>query len=49
MKAGKTCTGVRAAIDQQDSQNNANIGVSLLRQFVIVTDFPGHKLWLARR
>ncbi len=47
--AGKTFTGVRAAIDEQDSQSDANIGVNILRHFVIVTDFPGHKLWLARR
>lgn len=47
--ASKTFTGVRAAIDEQDSQSDANVGVSLLRHFVIVTDFPGHRLWLARR
>lgn len=47
--AGKTFTDVRAAIDEQDSQTDANIGVNILRHFVIVTDFPGHKLWLARR
>lgn len=47
--AGKTFTDVRAAIDEQDSQTDANIGVNMLRHFVIVTDFPGHKLWLARR
>lgn len=47
--AGKTFADVRAAIDEQDSQSDANIGVNILRHFVIVTDFPGHKLWLARR
>lgn len=47
--AGKTFRSVRAAIDVQDSQSDANIGVNLLRHFIIVTDFPGHRLWLARR
>lgn len=47
--AGKTFTRVRAAIDDQDSQSDGNIGVSLLRHFIITTDFPGHKLWLKPR
>lgn len=47
--AGKIFTDVRAAIDEQDSQSDVNIGVNILRHFVIVTDFPGHKLWLAPR
>lgn len=47
--AGKTFTDVRAAIDEQDSPSDVNIGVNILRHFVIVTDFPGHKLWLAPR
>lgn len=47
--AGKTFTDVRAAIDDQDSQSDANVGVNMLRHFVIVTDFPGHTLWLRKR
>lgn len=47
--AGKKFSNVRAAIEEQDSQSDANIGVSMLRHFIIVTDFPGHKLWLDRR
>lgn len=47
--AGKTFTKVRAAIDDQDSQSDANVGVNLLRHFIVTTDFPGHKLWLKPR
>ena len=47
--AGKTFANVRAAIEDQDSQSDANIGVKQLRHFIIVTDFPGHKLWLQPR
>ena len=47
--AGKTFTKVRAAIDDQDSQSDGNVGVRLLRHFVITTDFPHHKLWLKAR
>lgn len=47
--AGKTFTKVRAAIDDQDSQSDGNIGVNLLRHFIITTDFPGHKLYLKPR
>jgi predicted aspartyl protease len=47
--AGRTFANVRAAIDDLDSQSEANVGVNLLRHFVIVTDFPGHKLWLDSR
>ncbi|MBK7284700.1 MAG: retropepsin-like domain-containing protein [Sphingomonadales bacterium] len=47
--AGTTFENVSAAIEDQDSQSDANIGVKQLRHFIIVTDFPGHKLWLQPR
>ncbi len=47
--AGKKFANVRAAIEDQDSQSDANIGVKQLRHFIIVTDFPGRKLWLQPR
>ena len=47
--AGTTFENVSAAIEDQDSQSDANIGVKQLRHFIIVTDFPGRKLWLQPR
>lgn len=47
--AGKTFRNVRAAIDNQDSASDVNIGANLLRHFILVVDFPGHKLWLKSR
>ncbi|WP_219893195.1 retropepsin-like aspartic protease [Aquisediminimonas profunda] len=47
--AGKTFGRVPAAIEDQDSQSDANVGVKQLRHFIIVTDFPGRKLWLQPR
>ena len=47
--AGTTFENVSAAIEDQDSQSDANIGVKQLRRFIIVTDFPGRTLWLQPR
>lgn len=47
--AGQRFTDVRAAVDPQPSASDLNIGVSILRRFVIVTDFGQHLLWLEPR
>lgn len=46
--AGVTFRDVRAHVTQ-DARMSANIGVSLLRRFVIVTDFPQRRVWLRPR
>jgi hypothetical protein len=47
--AGVTFHNVRAAIDEQPNAADANVGVKLLRQFRIVTDFPAKAVWLEPR
>lgn len=44
-----TFDGVVAAIDPTDNAADANIGVSILRHFVITVDFPARKIWLLER
>jgi predicted aspartyl protease len=44
--AGRRFESVRAAIDAQDSASAVNVGVSLLRHFLITTDFAGRAVWL---
>ena len=45
--AGRRLTDVTAAIDSNSSASDLNVGVAVLRHFVITTDFPAHALWLA--
>jgi len=47
--AGHTFSNVRAAIDDQSNAGDLNIGISVLRPFVIVTDFAEHRIWLRFR
>jgi len=47
--AGRTFREVPAAIDSQPSAADLNIGVSILRHFVITSDFAAHTLWLQPR
>jgi hypothetical protein len=47
--AGRTFREVSAAIDSQPSAADLNIGVSILRHFVITSDFAAHTLWLQPR
>jgi hypothetical protein len=47
--AGRRFTDVSAAIDPQPSASDVNIGVTILRRFLITTDFAGHAVWLAPR
>ena len=46
---GRTFHDVAAAIETGDEATEANVGVRLLRSFVIVTDFPGRAVWLRAR
>jgi predicted aspartyl protease len=45
--AGQVFTNVTAAIDAQPSASDVNIGLNILRHFVITTDFANHAVWLA--
>lgn len=46
---GVTFHDVRAAVDEQPNAANANVGVKLLRQFRITTDFRDKAVWLEPR
>ncbi len=45
--AGVEFADVTAAVDATGHAADANVGVPLLRNFVITVDFPGNALWLA--
>jgi predicted aspartyl protease len=47
--AGRTLTNVRAAIDPGETASDLNIGTSILRHFILTTDFAGHQVWLEPR
>lgn len=47
--AGKRFENVPAAIDESERQHEANVGVSILRHFLITTDFKARAVWLAPR
>lgn len=47
--AGRTFRGVRAAIDPGETASDLNLGTSILRHFMIITDFAGHAIWLEPR
>jgi predicted aspartyl protease len=47
--AGRRFNRITAAIDPQSSASDVNIGVSILRHFLITTDFADHAVWLASR
>ena len=44
--AGRRFADVQAAIDDTGSATKLNVGVSILRHFEIVTDFPARAVWL---
>ena len=44
--AGKRFHNVIAAIDDQPSHNDMNVGTSILKNFTITTDFAGRTVWL---
>lgn len=47
--AGRHFHGLTAAVDDQSSANDMNIGTSVLRDFLITTDFKQRAVWLAPR
>jgi hypothetical protein len=47
--AGSTLTDVEAAVDSMDNAGDLNLGVKILRRFIIVTDFAQHRIWLESR
>ena len=47
--AGREFRDVRAAIDPGETASDLNIGTSILRHFVITTDFPQGAVWLEPR
>jgi predicted aspartyl protease len=47
--AGQRLTDVVAAIDTRPSASDVNIGISVLRHFLITTDFAQHVVWLEPR
>ena len=47
--AGREFRDVRAAIDPGATASDLNIGTSILRHFVITTDFPERAVWLEPR
>ena len=47
--AGKTFRDVEAAIDENDTAGDLNVGVRVLRDFRITTDFEQRRIWLAPR
>ncbi len=46
MVAGRRFEDVAAAIDPQESASDLNVGISVLRHFVVTTDFAAHAAWL---
>jgi predicted aspartyl protease len=44
--AGRTFTDVPAAIEENSSATDLNIGVAILKHFEITADFARHRLWL---
>lgn len=47
--AGQTLRNVEAAIDRSPEAPDANVGVSVLRRFDMLIDFPGGAVWLRPR
>ena len=47
--AGQRFIDVPAAVDAQPNAASLNLGVSILRHFIITTDFAHHALWLEPR
>ena len=47
--AGRTFRNLHANIDDQPSHNDMNVGTSILKHFLITTDFKDRAVWLASR
>ena len=46
---GSTFTDVEAAVDSTDNAGDLNLGVKILRRFIVVADFAQHRIWLQPR
>ena len=46
---GREFSRVRAAIDPSETASDLNLGTSILRHFIITTDFPDRAVWLEPR
>jgi hypothetical protein len=46
---GSTFADVEAAVDAMDNAGDLNLGVRILRHFIVVTDFAQHRMWLEPR
>lgn len=47
--AGRTFRNVRAAVDPGATASDLNIGTSILRHFILTSDFAGQQVWLEPR
>lgn len=47
--AGERLTDLPAAIDTRPSASDVNVGIAVLRHFLITTDFASHVVWLEPR
>ncbi len=47
--AGVKLESVRAAIDEQETAGEINVGTSVLRRFVLVIDYSQHAAWFRPR
>lgn len=47
--AGRRFENVTAAVDPQPSASELNVGIDILRHFVITSDFAAHSVWLQPR
>ncbi|HYL72011.1 MAG TPA: retropepsin-like aspartic protease [Candidatus Dormibacteraeota bacterium] len=47
--AGQTFHDVAAAVDEQPSASELNVGISVLRHFIVTSDFAAHAVWLEPR
>lgn len=46
---GTQFENVRGAIDPQSTAGDINVGTDLLRNFVLVIDYPQRAVWFSRR
>ena len=47
--AGQTLHDVAAAVDEQSNASDLNVGISVLRHFVVTSDFAARAVWLEPR
>lgn len=47
--AGQTLHDVAAAVDEQPSASDLNVGISVLRHFIVTSDFAAGAIWLEAR